>query len=206
MSNPLPDSKAPLNNPTQFVKKKNPKQTTTTSYKEEMDMRQNEEIKEVFNLFDIDKKGVINGHNMKICLKTIGVEIPQTEVENLVKEMFHKNIDTTFKYEEFFQIAKKKLSEKNPDLEYEKYFYLLCDYKEGDERNKENLTLNKESLTELAKKVGELMSSEEIEEMIAIVAGEDGNITKNQFIDFMKNPIDYKNITKDVSKISNNNA
>ena len=50
------------------------------------------------------------------------------------------------------------------------------------------------------------MSSEEIEEMIAIVAGEDGNITKNQFIDFMKNPIDYKNITKDVSKISNNNA
>ena len=69
---------------------------------------------------------------------------------------------------------------------------LLCDYNPGDERDINKITLNKEYLTELAKNVGELMSSEEIDEMISIVAGEDGTINKNQFIEFMKNPIEYK--------------
>ena len=36
------------------------------------------------------------------------------------------------------------------------------------------------------------MSSEEIDEMISIVGGEDGTININQFIEFMKNPIEYK--------------
>ena len=70
---------------------------------------------------------------------------------------------------------------------------LLVDYKPGDERELDKITLNKEYLTELAKNVGESMSSEEIDEMISIVAGEDGTINKNQFIEFMKNPIEYKN-------------
>ena len=163
------------------------------SYQEELEQRQNDEIKEVFNLFDTEKKGYINGHNMKICFKTLGIDMQQKEIEDALKQMFNKEITQTFKYEEFFQFAKKKLSEKDPDIEYAKQFMLLCDYKPGDERDINKITLNKESLTELAKNVGELMSSEEIDEMITIVAGEDGTINKNQFIEFMKNPIEYKN-------------
>ncbi len=162
------------------------------SYQEELEQRQNDEIKEVFNLFDTEKKGYINGHNMKICFKTLGIDMQQKEIEDALKQMFNKEITQTFKYEEFYQFAKKKLSEKDPDIEYAKQFMLLCDYKPGDERDINTITLNKESLTELAKNVGELMSSEEIDEMITIVAGEDGTINKNQFIEFMKNPIEYK--------------
>ena len=163
------------------------------SYKEELEQRQKDEIKEVFNLFDTEKKGIINGHNMKICFKTLGIDIKQKEVDDLVKQVYNKDITQTFKYEEFFNLAKKKLNEKDQDVEYEKQFMLLCDYKPDDERDINKITLNKESLTELAKNVGELMSSEEIDEMISIVAGEDGTINKKQFIEFMKNPIDYKN-------------
>ena len=129
---------------------------------------------------------------MKICFKTLGIDIKQKEVEELVKQVYNKDITQTFKYEEFFQLAKKKLNEKDPDIEYEKQFMLLCDYKLGDERDINKITMNKEFLTELAKNVGESMSSEEIDEMITIVAGEDGTINKNQFIEFMKNPIEYK--------------
>ena len=163
------------------------------SYKEELEQRQKDEIKEVFNLFDTEKKGIINGHNMKICFKTLGIDIKQKEVDDLVKQVYNKDITQTFKYEEFFNLAKKKLNEKDQDVEYEKQFMLLCDYKPDDERDINKITLNKESLTELAKNVGELMSSEEIDEMISIVAGEDGTINKKQFIEFMKNPIDNKN-------------
>ena len=41
------------------------------NFQEELDQRQNEEIREVFNLFDVERKGIINGHNMKICFKTL---------------------------------------------------------------------------------------------------------------------------------------
>ena len=162
------------------------------NFQEELEQRQNEEIKEVFNLFDVDRKGVINGHNMKICFKTLGIEMKQKEIEDLLKEEFNKDISQTFKYDEFFQIVKKKLKEKDPDTEYEEQFKLLCDYKPGDERDLEKITINKEYLTELAKNVGEIMSSEEIDEMISIVGDENGNINVNQFVEFMKNPIEYK--------------
>ena len=162
------------------------------SFKEELDQRQNEEIKEVFNLFDVEKKGIINGHNMKICFKTLGIEMKQKEIEDLIKQTYNKDISQTFKFDEFFQLVKKKLREKNPDVEYGEQFKLLCDYKPGDERDLTKVTINKEYLTELAKNVGEIMSSEEIDEMISIVGGEDGTININQFIEFMKNPIEYK--------------
>ena len=175
------------------LKKKNKiNEKAILSYQEELDQRQNDEIKEVFNLFDTERKGIINGHNMKICFKTLGIEIKQKEIEELVKKLYNKDITQTFKYDEFFQLAKKKLNEKDQDIEFEKQFMLLVDYKPGDERELDKITLNKEYLTELAKNVGESMSSEEIDEMISIVAGEDGTINKNQFIEFMKNPIEYK--------------
>ena len=187
------ESKISVGNMGSTLKKKNKiNEKAIQSYQEELEQRQNDEIKEVFNLFDIERKGIINGHNMKICFKTLDIDIKQEEVEELVKQVFNKDITQTFKYEEFFQLAKKKLKEKDPDIEYEKQFMLLCDYNPGDERDINKITLNKEYLTELAKNVGELMSSEEIDEMISIVAGEDGTINKNQFIEFMKNPIEYK--------------
>ena len=162
------------------------------SYQEELEQRQDDEIKEVFNLFDTEKKGYINGHKMKICFKKLEIDIQQKEIEDTLKQLYNKDITHTFKYDEFYQFAKKKLKEKDLDIEYTKEFMLLCDYKPGDERDINKITLNKESLTELAKNVGELMSSEEIDEMITIVAGEDGTINKNQFVEFMKNPIEYK--------------
>ena len=165
------------------------------SFQEELDQRQNEEIKEVFNLFDVERKGVINGHNMKICFKTLGIEMKQKEIEDLLKQTYNKDVSQTFKFEEFFQLVKKKLKEKNADVEYGEQFKLLCDYKPGDERDLTKITINKEYLTELAKNVGEIMSSEEIDEMISIVGGEDGTININQFIEFMKNPIEYKSNT-----------
>ena len=183
------DSKISMGNTLKKKSKINEK--AIISYQEELEQRKNDEIKEVFNLFDTERKGMINGHNMKICFKTLGIDMKQEEIEESLKKLFNKEITQTFKYDEFFQFAKKKLNEKNPDEEYDKQFKLLCDYKPGDERDIKKITLNKESLTELAKNVGELMSSEEIDEMITIVGGEDGTINISQFVEFMKNPIEY---------------
>ena len=175
-----------------FSKKKlKLKEKAISSYKEELEQRQNEEIKEIFNLFDLEKKGIINGNNIKICFKTLGIELKEEEIESLLKKTFNKGINHSFKYDEFFQIIKRMLNEKDPNVEYENQFMLLCDYKPGDKRDINSLVLTKESLSELAKNVGEMMNSEEIEEMISVVGGEDGTINKEKFIEFMKNPIEY---------------
>ena len=76
----------------------------------------------------------------------------------------------------------KRNGRKSVDVEYGEQFKLLCDYKPGDERDLTKITINKVYLTELAKNVGEIMSSEEIDEMISIVGGEDGTIKNRNFI------------------------
>ena len=170
--------------------------TMYTSYIDDFEKQKKDEIKEVFDLFDTEQKGMILGSNMKICLKTLGIDIKKKELAPILKDMFNKGIDDWYKFDQFYQVTKKKMDEKDPDEEMTKEFYLLCDYKEDnkeEEREKSELKLTKESLIELADKVGETLSKEEIEEMITIVGGSKGEITQEDFVSFMRNPLQYSN-------------
>ena len=170
--------------------------TMYTSYIDDFEKQKKDEIKEVFDLFDTEQKGMILGSNMKICLKTLGIDIKKKELAPILKDMFNKGIDDWYKFDQFYQVTKKKMDEKDPDEEMTKEFYLLCDYKEDnkeEEREKSELKLTKESLIELADKVGETLSKEEIEEMITIVGGSKGEITQEYFVSFMRNPLQYSN-------------
>ena len=51
-----------------------------TQKEDEFEKQKNEEIKEVFDLFDVEQKGLIQGANMKICLKTLGIDIKKKEI------------------------------------------------------------------------------------------------------------------------------
>ena len=170
--------------------------TMYTSYIDDFEKQKKDEIKEVFDLFDTEQKGMILGSNMKICLKTLGIDIKKKELAPILKDMFNKGIDDWYKFDQFYQVTKKKMDEKDPDEEMTKEFYLLCDYKEDnkeEEREKSELKLTKESLIELADKVGETVSKEEREEMITIVGGSKGEITQEDFVSFMRNPLQYSN-------------
>ena len=170
--------------------------TMYTSYIDDFEKQKKDEIKEVFDLFDTEQKGMILGSNMKICLKTLGKKKKKKELAPILKDMFNKGIDDWYKFDQFYQVTKKKMDEKDPDEEMTKEFYLLCDYKEDnkeEEREKSELKLTKESLIELADKVGETLSKEEIEEMITIVGGSKGEITQEDFVSFMRNPLQYSN-------------
>ena len=64
---------------------------------------------------------------MKICLKTLGIEIKKKELIPLLNEMFKKGIKTNTNLKNFI-IYKKKIDEKEPKKEIEEQFYLLCNY------------------------------------------------------------------------------
>ena len=151
-------------------------------------------IKEVFELYDTSKNGFIYGTDFKILLKTLDIQIKKKEIAILLKENFNKDINNQFKFEEFYKIAKIKFDQLNPDDDIKKNFLLLCDYKENDERDEDGLILNKEILTNIVKNLGETMNEEEIDEIIDILTGgeNNGEISMNMFIRFMKNPIEYE--------------
>jgi len=151
-------------------------------------------IKEVFELYDTSKNGFIYGTDFKILLKTLDIQIKKKEIAILLKENFNKDLNNQFKFEEFYKIAKIKFDQLNPDDDIKKNFLLLCDYKENDERDEDGLILNKEILTNIVKNLGETMNEEEIDEIIDILTGgeNNGEISMNMFIRFMKNPIEYE--------------
>lgn len=162
---------------------------------EDVEKQQKEEIREVFELFDTDQKGVIHGKNFKICLKTLGVEMKTKDISPLLLSEYKKSIDSTFKFDEFYKFAKKKLDEKDPYEEMSKAFDLLCikDSNEDDE-----MKMTHESLSRLAKEVGETLTNDEIEEMINIV-GIQGEIFRDNFISFMRDPLFYNQNAKSSS-------
>lgn len=151
-------------------------------------------IKEVFDLYDTSKNGFIYGTDFKILLKTLDIQIKKKEIAILLKENFNKELNDKYKFDEFYKIAKIKFDELNPDDDIRKNFLLLCDYKENDERDEDGLILNKQILTNLVKNLGETMNEEEIDEIIEILTGgeNNGEISINMFIRFMKNPIEYE--------------
>lgn len=44
------------------------------------------EIREAFNLFDMDKDGKINYHELKVAMKALGFELKKPEVIHILKE------------------------------------------------------------------------------------------------------------------------
>ena len=162
--------------------------------KKEREKIQYQIIKEVFDLYDTSKNGFIYGTDFKILLKTLDIQIKKKEIAILLKENFNKDLNNQFKFEEFYKIAKIKFDQLNPDDDIKKNFLLLCDYKENDERDEDGLILNKQILTNLVKNLGETMNEEEIDEIIDILTGgeNNGEISMNMFIRFMKNPIEYE--------------
>ena len=162
--------------------------------KKEREKIQYQIIKEVFELYDTSKNGFIYGTDFKILLKTLDIQIKKKEIAILLKENFNKDLNNQFKFEEFYKIAKIKFDQLNPDDDIKKNFLLLCDYKENDERDEDGLILNKEILTNIVKNLGETMNEEEIDEIIDILTGgeNNGEISMNMFIRFMKNPIEYE--------------
>lgn len=179
-----------------------PKKTTRrlepSAILEDIEKQQKEEIREVFELFDSEQKGYIQGKNFKICLKTLGIEIKTKDIAPLLVSEFKKSIDSSFKFDEFYKFTKKKLDEKDPDEEMGKAFDLICSKNSNNEGEDNDIKMTHESLSKLAKEVGETLTNDEIEEMVNIV-GIQGEISKDNFISFMKNPLSYnKNLRSSI--------
>ena len=150
-----------------------------------------EEIREVFDLLDHSRSGVLSTNELMQMLATVeSFGRSSTLYKLLGKKM--KNKEYTLSFEEFKNIILKKLNKGKSSEDYEKLFELYDIHGSG-------ITFN--DLKTIAKEIGEDVDSSDLRRMIAYAdKNSDAVVSKEEFIAFMSAPFRWGkslNINKD---------
>lgn len=155
---------------------------------------QREEIQEAFNLFDLDKDGYIDYHELKVAMKALGFDLPKAEILEILQTngvqagqqaggpkgkqtagQFQAPPRLLLQYETFQALMAQRIAARNPQDEINRAFDLF------DEGSKGRITL--EDLTRVARELGENLQHEELVAMIdEFDMSGDHSISRQEFI------------------------
>ena len=146
--------------------------------RQELSEEQKQEIKEAFDLFDTDKTGTIDYHELKVAMRALGFDVKKQEVLNLMKE-YDREGAGQIEYHDFLEIMTTKIGERDPVEEILKAFKLF------DEDNTGKISLR--NLRRVARELGENLSDDELQAMIDEFDKDgDGEINEQEFLNIMK--------------------
>lgn len=74
----------------------------------ELTEEQKQEIKEAFDLFDTDKTGTIDYHELKVAMRALGFDVKKQEVLGLMKE-YDREGNGAIEYIDFLDIMTHKI-------------------------------------------------------------------------------------------------
>lgn len=133
-------------------------------------------LKESFDLFDMEKTGFIDAHELKLTLKAFGFHPSKEEIKNLLNKYDCENGKIV--YEDYMEIMTLKFSERDPREEALLAFSLF------DEENKGKIGIK--NLKSSIKELGENLSEDELKAIIEeFDSDKDGFITKDDFMKIM---------------------
>merc|ERR1712166_780697 len=144
----------------------------------ELTEEQKQEIKEAFDLFDTDKTGTIDYHELKVAMRALGFDVKKQEVLGLMRE-YDRDGAGQIEYLDFLEIMTTKIADRDPVEEILKAFKLF------DEDNSGRISLR--NLRRVARELGENLSDDELQAMIDEFDKDgDGEINENEFLGIMK--------------------
>ena len=148
------------------------------SSKFELSDEQRNDIKEAFNIFDPNKKGVIESKELKVAMRALGFEPKKEEIKKMVAEV-DKDGSGKIKYDDFLHLMTIKMAEKDVKEEILKAFKLFDEDGTG--------KISFINLKKVAETLGENLTDEELQEMIE-EADRDGDneIDQDEFFRIMK--------------------
>ena len=145
--------------------------------RQELTDEQKQEIKEAFDLFDTDKTGTIDYHELKVAMRALGFDVKKQEVLGLMRE-YDRDGAGQIEYPDFLEIMTTKIAERDPVEEILKAFKLF------DEDNTGRISLR--NLRRVARELGETMTDEELQEMVDRAdSNGDGAVTLDDFFNIM---------------------
>lgn len=150
------------------------------SKKESMPVTDEErqEIEEAFDLFDADKTGTIDYHELKVAIRALGFPVKKAEVRSIVRDVDPKETGKIEK-RQFVQILTKMYSNRDPEEEIRKAFKLF------DTDNSGKISLR--NMRAITQELGEDIQDDELQAMIEeFDRNEDGFIDESEFMSIMK--------------------
>ncbi|KAF2830908.1 EF-hand [Ophiobolus disseminans] len=146
----------------------------------ELSEEQREEIGEAFNLFDLDKDGYIDYHELKVAMKALGFDLPKQEILAVLnqhgtaspsqpqpqssqanqnpKQQRAQQSRRLLSFPTFQTLMAQRIVSRDPQEEIQRAFDLF------DEGGKGKITL--QDLTRVARELGEGLSHDELVAMI----------------------------------------
>ncbi|CAD7927369.1 unnamed protein product [Amoebophrya sp. A120] len=145
----------------------------------EISDEQKQEIREAFDLFDSEKTGKIDYHELKVAMRALGFEnTKKAEVLEYMRE--YDRAETGYiDYEAFKEIMTEKIANQDPQEELGKAFRMFDEDGTG--------VINFRNLKRVARELGEKLSDDELQAMIdEFDKDQDGAINENEFASIMK--------------------
>ena len=136
------------------------------------------EIREAFDLFDTDKSGIIDYHELRVAMRALGFDVKKQEIKKIQTEYDREEIGG-IKYDDFEEIMTRKILNRDPDEEIFKAFQLFDDDQTG--------KISIKNLKRVARELGESLNDDELQAMIdEFDKDEDGEINLEEFSNIMK--------------------
>ena len=135
------------------------------------------EIKEAFDLFDVNKTGEIDPEDLDEAMKSLGLDERSKPIHALVEEMKNKG-EKGVDFENFIELMTARFSERDTKEDIMKVFKLFDESGEG--------VIDIVSLEKVAKELGENMDRNELMEMIERADSDgDKQVTFEDFYNIM---------------------
>ncbi|GAA5986236.1 hypothetical protein JCM5350_007594 [Sporobolomyces pararoseus] len=147
---------------------------------------QQTEIREAFELFDLDKDQKLDYHEFKVSLRALGFDLKKAEVLKLMRERGGVNGEENglggqqlvIGFENFLAIAEELILSRDPLDEIRRAFRLF------DEENSGKISFR--NLKKVARELGENLTDDELQAMIEeFDLDQDGEISEHEFINIM---------------------
>ncbi|CAH7669686.1 hypothetical protein BY996DRAFT_6673246 [Phakopsora pachyrhizi] len=147
----------------------------------ELSEEQKMEIKEAFELFDTDKDGAIDYHELKVAMRALGFELKKPEVLKILRDN-DKQGQGLIEFAEFDKVMTEKIQARDPREEISRAFKLF------DTDNTGKISLR--DLRKISKELGENLDEEELTAMIEeFDLDQDGAINEQEFFAIMSDEL-----------------
>lgn len=144
----------------------------------ELTDEQKQEVREAFELFDTDKDGLLDYHELKVSMRALGFDLKKAEVLKILREN-DKDGRGLIEFDSFSKLMTERIVNRDPMEEIRKAFKLFDDDGTG--------KISLRNLRRVAKELGENVDDEELQAMIdEFDLDQDGEINEQEFIAIMQ--------------------
>ncbi|KAH9854344.1 Ca2+-binding EF-hand protein [Lenzites betulinus] len=119
----------------------------------ELTDEQKQEIKEAFELFDTDKDGCIDYHELKVAMRALGFDLKKPEVLKILRD-HDKTGHGLMEFEDFAKIMSERILARDPMEEIRRAFQLFDDDNTG--------KISLRNLRRVAKEIGDRLEDDEL--------------------------------------------